>query len=240
MASKFLMLATENDKDEGRVFIRNFDFQDFKGAGFKEEIIRSPEASGSSTPKGLTEVSFTEKSAPILVPSSRSDMEDVIITIRKLSTTMDRMLETIENLKNSILLIENNNNVSDSDMKKFIETTINRSLEHLGMKNLAVEDLENNDVILFVKNPPSKQMIEISNSVAEDILKKSKCYITGNQNNLSGQLREVRQLKILEMGESKFSRNQRVKINFLSESESESEDDDVTTQMFGSGSKDEE
>src|SRR5690349_18784751 len=150
MASNFF--ETGEETGEKKVIMKIGKFE--QGFSSKSKEIEA-EASGSGTPKGLAEAYFTDKSPPILVPSSRSDINEIIVTMNNLFTTVNSMLERIKNLESSILLIENNNNISNSDMKEFIEKSIDKSLGRFFAKNFSesfevkkslVEGLEDNDV----------------------------------------------------------------------------------------------
>jgi hypothetical protein len=164
------------------------------------------------SPKGLINASFTEETS-LLVPSKRSEMKELFVANEKIVMIMDDILRRIKIIEQNISLLENNNNISDSDMKKFFETVVNNSLEQFkefvvtSSENL---DMEDNDVILVVKNAPSKQMLKINNDVAKDILERGgKCYVTENAVNLSKQLHDINQETLLEKKEDPSSRKQR-------------------------------
>jgi hypothetical protein len=155
---------------------------------------------------------------PVLVPLQRTEFDEIMIALKNMSITMEKLLKQTGDIEKNILLTENNNNISDSETKKFIEMTINKSLEQL--KDLITEtsnNLEPNDIIIIVKNAPSKQMLKINSETTNNIIKKiiengGQCYITDNNLNLSKQINEIKKTEMLERGEDINLRQERIHI----------------------------
>jgi hypothetical protein len=241
MADKFLRREKTNDSDKKIIKSLDFDTHMFK----KVEPKTEEDNQIKNNLKGLSEFSFGND--PVLVPLQRTEFNEIMIALKNMSVTIEELLKQTGDIEKNILLTENNNNISDSETKKFIEMTINKSLEQFKnfimakftkdfetLKDEEIDDLEPNDIIIIVKNAPSKQMLKISSDTANDIIndilgKGGQCYITDNMNKsyLSEQIREINKTEILERKEDTSSRQQRIHINFTS---SEEEDEEEKTQ----------
>jgi len=178
--------------------------------------------------KGLSEVSF--ENDPVLVPLQRTEFKEIMIALQNMSVTIEGLLKQTGDIEKNILLTENNNNISDSETKKFIEMTVNKSLENFKnfimtksfetSKNEEIDDLEPNDIIIIVNDAPSKQMLKISSDTAKDIIndilgKGGQCYITDNKSkaSLSEQIKEIKQTETSGRKEGTDFRKERLSIS---------------------------
>jgi hypothetical protein len=149
----------------------------------------------------------------IFIPSTRSDIRDLFIMLRSVVGKIDIIEKKVKDIEKTILLMENSNIISDSDMKEFIQISLER-LEKISKFSEFKESLEDNELLILSRDSPSKDILEIDRNLLENIIDSKKTYyITDNTFDISKKLEQIRLIRMVGKDEEKPSKQ--VKLNII-------------------------
>jgi uncharacterized Zn ribbon protein len=193
------------DSDTGSSAFDNFDISKLKRSiTYNPVKYNTLNVDTDNAPGSLPSILFQSGKQALNVPPARTDTQELFIMFNEVSRKLSGIENEIAAIRSDIFQIENNNNVSDSNLKDFLTKQIKETLENKG------KELEDGEVVVVIKNAPVKELTRIDKEGVERLLEEGiKIYISDTLTNLSHQLCEAKKLENNDKKEDPESRKQR-------------------------------